>query len=79
MYVRSDFGLRICNANLDNRDIVAIMPTGNYNFFTHNQQLNRCRRWQVAELPAARAHSARLYDCHLASTRAHVGPDNASS
>ena len=69
----------ICNANLDRRDIVAIMPTGVCETRSCHDYLvlNKHRRRQVSRIPAPRADHTRVHFGHLSPPRTYCRPSDA--
>ena len=74
----------VCNANMDGRDIICIMPTGDAAQTptsarpapAHRRPLSP--RWrQVTNVPAPRTPRSRLHRGHITAHRSHDGPDHA--
>lgn len=56
---------RACNANMDGRDIVCIMPTGAPHNNTYIFFLIKIRWREVVDLPATSLANSWLYTCHF--------------
>ena len=72
----------MCNANMDGRDIICIMPTGQWRFFISQLDSYRLigwmgsslfRSWEVAHVPATGDADAWVHVGDLASCIAHEG------
>ena len=68
----------VCNANMDGRDIVCVMPTGKNDFTIYSVVHDSAyyRRRKVADISTPRDHVSRMHACHLAINISHGKSDN---
>ena len=86
-YINDDLfffvGNSVCNANMDGRDIICIMPTGQWDISSPGAVLMDgwmdyrlpLRGREIAHIPATCNVDARVHSGNLASCIAHEGPD----
>jgi ATP-dependent DNA helicase Q1 len=56
-----DLTCRVCNANMDARDIICVMPTGTSILPCASILLSRQRWWKVLDVSVARSHDTRMH------------------
>jgi len=66
---------RVCNANMDGRDIVCVMPTGPFHLkFDELGGLILCRRgWKIVNVPSPRSPPTWVHTRHITSHFPHHG------